>query len=62
MKHNKIVAALYWAIIALLAIGVVTDALVLLGIKRVWQYIYNFASIFLLIPVLVYYALRDNEE
>jgi hypothetical protein len=62
MRHHKIVAALCWAIIALLVVGVVTDALVWLGLKRAWQYIFNFASIFLLIPVLVYYALRDNEE
>lgn len=62
MKHNKIAAALCWAIIALLAIGVVTDALVLLGLKRAWQYIFNFASIFLFIPILLYLALRDKEE
>lgn len=59
---KKIVKIIAWAIIALLAIGVVTDALVLLGLKRAWQYIFNFASIFLFIPVLLYHALRDKEE
>lgn len=59
---RKAIKALCWAIIALLANGVVTDALVLLGLKRAWQYIFNFASIFLFIPVLLYHALRDKEE
>lgn len=62
MRHHKIVAALCWVVIALLAIGIATDALVLLGLKRAWQYIFNFASIFLLIPILLYLALRDKEE
>lgn len=61
MKH-KFLQALCWAVIALLSVGMVTDALVLLGLKRAWQYIFNFASIFLFIPVLLYHALRDKEE
>ena len=62
MRHHKIVAALCWVVIALLAIGIATDALVLLGLMRAWQYIFNFASIFLFIPFLLYHALRDKEE
>ena len=62
MRHHKLVVALCWALVAILAIGVVTDALVLLGLKRAWQYIFNFASIFLFIPILLYLALRDKEE
>ena len=53
MRHHKIVAALCWVVIALLAIGVVTDALVLLGLKRAWQYIYNFVSFCAVVGLLV---------
>lgn len=61
MRHHKLVVALCWAFVAILAIGVVTDALVLLGLKRAWQYIFNFASLFFAIPFLLYIALRDKE-
>ena len=55
MKRNLIRIAA-WAIIALLAVGIITDWLVLLGCNRGWQYIYNFvafgAVVGLLVPAL----------
>lgn len=58
---RKFIQALCWAVISLLSVGIITDWLVLLGCVRAWQYIFNFASIFLLIPILLYLALRDKE-
>ena len=53
---RKLFCALLWALIALLAIGIITDWLVLLGLNRGWQYIYNFvafgAVVALLVPAL----------
>lgn len=50
---RKFLQALCWAIIALLVVGVVTDALVWLGLKRAWQYIYNFVSFCAVVGLLV---------
>ena len=58
---RKILPILAWIAIAVLVVGVVTDALVSLGLKRAWQYIFNFASIFIAIPFLLYIALRDKD-
>lgn len=53
---RKLFCAFCWALIALLAIGIITDWLVLLGCNRGWQYIYNFvafgAVVGLLVPAL----------
>ena len=56
---RKIIQALCWAIIALLAIGIITDWLVLLGCVRGWQYIFNFASL-LAMPFLLAFALPEK--
>lgn len=58
---RKIIQSLCWAVIALLALGIITDWLVLLGCNQGWQYIFNFASLFFAIPFLLYIALRDKE-
>lgn len=61
MRKNKIIRAGAWVIIALLGIGIVTDALCMLGLARGWQFIFNCAS-FIALPALVYVATKDEEE
>lgn len=56
---NKFIKALCWAIIALLAVGIITDWLVLLGCKQAWQYTYNIFA-FLVTPFLLAVALPDK--
>lgn len=56
---RKLISALAWALIAILAIGIVTDFLCELGLNRGWQYIYNIACC-LVTPFLVFVALRDK--
>ena len=56
---NKFLQALCWAIIALLAVGIITDWLVLLGCNRGWQYTYNIFA-FLVTPFLLAVALPDK--
>lgn len=58
MKRNLIRIAA-WAIIALLAVGIITDWLVLLGCVRGWQYIFNFASL-MAMPFLLAVALPEK--
>lgn len=58
---RKILPIVAWIIIGILVIGVVTDALCKLGLNRGLQYAFNFASIFLAIPFLLYIALRDKD-
>lgn len=58
MKRNLIRIAA-WAIIALLAVGIITDWLVLLGCKQAWQYTYNIFA-FLVTPFLLAVALPDK--
>jgi len=50
---RKFIQALCWALIALLAIGIITDWLVLLGCNRGWQYIYNFVAFCAVVGLLV---------
>ena len=50
---RKLFCALLWALIALLAIGIITDWLVLLGCNRGWQYIYNFVAFGAVVALLV---------
>lgn len=56
---KKIVKIIAWALIALLALGMATDWLVLLGCVRGWQYIYNFASL-MAMPFLLAVALPEK--
>lgn len=56
---RKFIQALCWAIIALLAVGIITDWLVLLGCKQAWQYTYNIFA-FLVTPFLLAVALPDK--
>lgn len=56
---RKIIQALCWAIIALLALGIIIDWLVLLGCKQAWQYTYNIFA-FLVTPFLLAVALPDK--
>lgn len=56
---RKFIQALCWALIALLALGMATDWLVMLGLNRGWQYIYNFASL-MAMPFLLAVALPEK--
>ena len=56
---KKIVKIIAWALIALLALGMATDWLVMLGCARGWQYIFNFASL-LAMPFLLAFALPEK--
>lgn len=56
---RKAIKALCWVAIALLALGMATDWLVLLGCVRGWQYIFNFASL-LAMPFLLAVALPEK--
>lgn len=57
--ERKFTRALLWVLIALLAIGISTDWLVLLGCNRGGQYIYNFVA-FCAIWILLVPALGDK--
>ena len=56
---KKIVKIIAWALIALLALGMATDWLVMLGCVRGWQYIFNFASL-MAMPFLLSGALPEK--
>ena len=56
---RKLLQALCWVIIVLLAIGMATDWLVLLGCVMGWQYIFNFASL-MAMPFLLSGALPEK--
>lgn len=51
--RRKFIRALCWAIIAGLLIGIVTDWLVLIGMARAFQYIYNFLAFCAIVALLV---------
>lgn len=51
---------LAWSLIVLLALGVITDALLAIGLSRAWQYIYNAAFFLVALPGLLSVALGDN--
>lgn len=57
--ERKFIRALLWVLIALLALGIITDWLVLLGLNRGWQYIYNFVAFCAVVGLLVL-ALGDK--
>ena len=57
---RKFIKALCWAIIALLAVGIITDALCALGLPRGWQYAYNAFFFLLALPGLLAGALGDK--
>ncbi len=57
---NKIKKALAYLGIAVIAVGIVTDAVVLLGGPRAWQYIFNFAGL-ITFPFLLAVAWRDKD-
>lgn len=59
MKHY-ITKLLCWALILLLGIGVITDALLGLGLSRGWQYLYNAFYFFIALPGLLVGALREK--
>lgn len=52
MRTNHL-RALLWAIIFALAVGIITDWLVILGCARAWQYIYNFSAFCAIVALLV---------
>lgn len=59
MKHY-IIKAICWALIVVLGIGVITDALLGFSLHRGWQYLFNAFYFVLALPVLLYFALGDK--
>ena len=62
---RKAIRAIAWTIFSVLALGVITDVLVLLGLNRGWQYVYNAAFFLIALPGPLYTIYRtenkDNE-
>lgn len=61
MKRNAI-RAVAWIIFSVLVLGVITDALVLFGLNRGWQYIYNAAFFLLALPGFVYVLYKTDKK
>ena len=59
MKHY-IIKAICWALIVVLGLGVITDALLGFGLNRGWQYLFNAFYFLLALPALLYFALGDK--
>lgn len=57
---RKLFRAFCWALIALLAVGIITDALCTLGLSRGWQYAYNAFFFLLALPGLLAGAIGDK--
>lgn len=56
---KKIIKPLAWLLLAVLACGIVTDAMCAFGLSRGWQYVYNLAAL-LAMPFLVFAGLGDK--
>ena len=50
---RKLFRAICIALIAILAIGIVTDWVVVIGFKRSYQYLYNFAALCAIVALLI---------
>ena len=57
---RKTFRAFCWALIVLLALVVITDALCALGLSRGWQYAYNAFFFFFALPGLLAGAMGDK--
>lgn len=60
MKHYITKKILIWLLLAIFATPVVIDGLCLLGFSRAWQYLYNGCFFFMILPLLVFAALKDK--
>lgn len=59
---RKAIRATAWAVYTILALGVITDAMLLFGLPRIWQYVYNLAVFFIALPAFVFTLYKTDEK
>ena len=59
---RKVIRAAAVAAFSILALGVITDALLLFGLPHVWQYVYNLAVFFIALPAFVFTLYKTDDK